>query len=359
MRVLQVDTEPGFRGGQRQLMLLCQGLRDRGVELTLAVRRGGALAGEALRQGWDVAEIPQASPVDPRAVTALSALIRDHRPDVVHAQASHALGIAAAVVRLRGGPPLVASRRVDFDIGRAPLNRFKYGEVVARFIAISEAVARVLAEGGVERERVRVIHSAVAPLRTPRRARDELRAEFDIGPSDLLALTTAALVDHKDHDTAVRAMALARPGVHLAIAGEGELRAAIERRIQDSAVADRVTLLGQRDDVPELLAAADLYVASSHLEGLCTALMDAGQAGLAVAGTHAGGIPEVVDDGRTGILVAPRDARGLAAAIDRLASDEPLRRRLGRAAEARIAERFGVDRMVEHTLATYREVTSP
>jgi len=246
---------------------------------------------------------------------------------------------------------------VDFGIGHPPLNRFKYGDVVRRFLAISEAVAAVLVHGGVPRERIAVVHSAVPPLPTPVRPRGHVRRDLGVGDSELLAVTTAALVDHKDHATAVRAMARVRAPVWLAIAGEGELRPCIEAAIRDHEVGDRVVLLGQRDDVPDLLAAADLYVASSHLEGLCTALMDAGQARLAVAGTTAGGIPEVVEDGRTGILVTPRDDAALATAIDRLAAAPDLRRALGDEAANLVAERFSVDRMVDHTLALYREVT--
>jgi len=217
-------------------------------------------------------------------------------------------------------------------------------------------VSRVLQDGGVDPGRIRVVPSAVAPLAPARRSRADVREELVLGPDTALLLTTAALVDHKDHPTAVRAVARCAADVHLAVAGEGELRGDVEACVHGEGVAERVTLLGQRGDVPDLLAAADVYLAASHMEGLGTALMDAGLAGLPVVGTRAGGIPEVVEHRRTGILVPPRDPDALAQAVDEIAADAALRRRMGRAAADRVARLFSVERMVEQTVAVYREV---
>jgi L-malate glycosyltransferase len=354
MRVLHVDTERGFRGGQRQLLLLCVGLSDAGIDSEVAVRAGSALETECRGRGIATFPLDQAVPWDPRAMAGLGRKLSS--VDIVHAHASHALGAAVGALAVAGGPPLVASRRVDFSIGRPPLNRLKYGSRVARFLAISAAVARVLQDGGVGADRIRVVPSAVEPLPTVQRSRDDVRGDLGVDRGTTLALTTAALVDHKDHPTAVRAVSRCAAPVHLVIAGEGEDRAKVEACIRAEGVADRVTLLGHRTDVPDLLAAADVYVASSHMEGLGTALMDAGLARLPVVATRAGGIPEVVEHGRTGILVPPRDHAALAAALDGLASDAARREALGIAGAERVARRFSVAQMVEGTLAVYREV---
>jgi len=359
LRVLHVDTEAGFRGGQRQVLLLCGGLRERGVEATLLAREGGELARAAAAQGIAVTCVRQGVPWDPRPVRRLRWLLRRTPVDLVHAHASHAHGAAVAAlatIPAPARPPLVVSRRVDFPLHGPLARRIKYGPLVRCFLAVSRAVAGVLEEGGVPPDRVRVVHSGVPPLPPPDRGRDEVRRALGVAPDRPLLLTTAALVDHKDHATAIRAVARCRAHVRLVIAGEGPLRAALDRLIEAEGVGDRVQLLGQREDVPDLLAAADLYLASSHLEGLCTALMDAGRAGLAVVGTSAGGIPEVVRDGETGLLAPPRDPAALAARVDRLVQDPPLRERLGRAAAARVEQAFSVDRMVAGTVQAYREV---
>jgi glycosyltransferase involved in cell wall biosynthesis len=362
MRILQVNTETGFRGGERQLLLLCHGLRERGVDVRVAVQKSGELEAHCLDQGIPVLPLRQASPWDPRTASRLRRALSAGEADLVHAHASHAHTAAVSALRSLGAgqrgavPPLLVSRRVDFSIGRPPLNRFKYGRVVSRFLAISDAVAGVLTAGGVAPGRITVVRSAVPPLPPPTRSRAALRGALGVGEGELLALTTAALVDHKDHPNAVRAMARVRSGVHLIVAGEGRERAAIERCIRDQDVDARVTLLGQRDDVPDLLRAADLYVAASKLEGLNTALMDAALAGLPAVGTVAGGIPEVIADEETGLLVPRGDPAALAAAIDRLAADGPLRHALGVAAAARARSEFSVGRLVDQTLTVYREV---
>ncbi len=361
MNVLHVDTEAGFRGGQRQLILLCRGQHQRGVGVRVAVRRGEELERVCAAEGLATLPLLQASPWDPRTATRIRRELAVGQVDVVHAHASHALTAAAAAVRSLGAgvrryPSLVVSRRVDFPIGRPPLNRFKYGRVVDRFLAISDAVAAVLRAGGVEADRIEVVRSAVGPLPAPERSRGELRRELGVGEGERMALTTAALVDHKDHATAVDAMARVRGPVRLFLAGTGRLRGSLQARIDGLGLGERVVLLGHRDDVPDLLRAADLYVAASHLEGLNTALMDAGLAGLPAAATRAGGIPEVVEDGVTGLLVPRKNPERLANAIDRLSMDGGLRATLGRAAAERVASEFSVDRMVEQTLRAYRRV---
>ncbi len=359
MRVLHVDLESGFRGGQRQVLLLCEGQARQGVGVCVAVRAGEAMERACAERGLPTIPLQQEGPLDPRAPLALMRALREQPFDLLHAHSSHS-HTAAILGALRPGapPPLIVSRRVDFSVGRPPWNRFKYGRV-ACFVAISEAVAEVLGEGGVERSRIRVVHSAVEPPRPPVRSRAQVRRALGLGPGQLMAINTAALVDHKDHETAVRAMARVRQPVHLFIAGEGPLRGAIERVIEQERVGSVVRLLGQRDDVPDLLAAADFFVVSSHLEGLNTSLMDAGLAGLAVAGTAAGGIPEVVIHGQTGILVPPREPQALAAAIDELASDPRRREQLGEAGAARVHEVFSVERLVRQTLEVYEQVLNP
>jgi glycosyltransferase involved in cell wall biosynthesis len=117
-----------------------------------------------------------------------------------------------------------------------------------------------------------------------------------------------------------------------------------------------VRLPGFREDVLSLMKSADLFVMSSVTEGLGSAVLDAMAMGLAVVGTHAGGIPEVVVEGETGLLVPPGEPRPLAAAIVRLLEDPALRARFGEAGKNRVAVRFGVDALVEGTLAIYDQL---
>ena len=153
----------------------------------------------------------------------------------------------------------------------------------------------------------------------------------------------AALTGHKDHATLVEAMALLRPRcpeARLVIAGEGELRPALEALVRERGLGDRVVFAGFRHDLDRLLPAFSVFCLSSRLEGLGTSLLDAMAFGLPVVATAAGGIPEAVEDGVTGRVAPPRDPAALAEALADVLGDEERRRAYGAAGRRRFLERF-------------------
>ena len=173
-----------------------------------------------------------------------------------------------------------------------------------------------------------------------------------------MLVNVGALVGHKGQKFLVEAMAQVRrqvPDAQLVIFGEGDLREPLSRQIRDLGLDKHVVLAGFRDDVHALTRSAELFVMSSVTEGLGSAVLDAMALGLPVVGTRAGGIPEAVDDGVTGLLVPPGRADALAEAIVRMLNDPAARQRMGDAGRARVEAEFGVDRLVEGTLATYRQ----
>jgi glycosyltransferase involved in cell wall biosynthesis len=146
------------------------------------------------------------------------------------------------------------------------------------------------------------------------------------------------------------------PDARFLIAGEGELRPALERQIKDHRLEKHVILAGFRPDVLSLHKSFDLFVLSSTTEGLGTSLLDAMACEKAIVATRAGGIPEVVKDGVTGLVVPPKDHEALARAIVRLLKDGALRGKMAAAGLARVRERFSAERMVQDTLGVYQRV---
>jgi glycosyltransferase involved in cell wall biosynthesis len=258
------------------------------------------------------------------------------------------------------GWPLVVSRRVDFALGGGWLSRRKYLHPACRYLAISMAVRDVLVRGGVAPERIHVVPSGIDPAKfTYRTNRDETRRALGIASTDLFVCNVAALVDHKDHATLVHAAKIAleaEPRLRFFVLGEGELRRPIEALIADFGIGERFRLLGFQEQVEPFVAAADLFVLSSHLEGLCTSLLDAMLLGVPIVATSAGGIPDVVVDGETGLLVEPRRSDALAAAIVRLAREPELRRRFAEAGARRVRERFLIEQTIALTERAYREI---
>src|SRR5205807_9503285 len=144
----------------------------------------------------------------------------------------------------------------------------------------------------------------------------------------------------KDFVTLVGALAHLESPFRALIVGDGPDRPAIEEALRRHDLTDRVELAGERNDVPELLAAADVFVLSSRSEGLPVSVLEAMAAELPVVATAVGGLPELVVEGETGFLVPPGDARALGAALGRLLADAELCRRLGEAGRRRVEAGF-------------------
>jgi glycosyltransferase involved in cell wall biosynthesis len=166
-------------------------------------------------------------------------------------------------------------------------------------------------------------------------------------------------VPHKGHRHLIEAAHLVvrdLPDARFLILGDGELREHLERQVRDYHLEKHVLLPGFRTDVLGCIKGFDLFVMSSVTEGLGTSLLDAMACFRAVVATRAGGIPEIVEDGRTGVLVEPRDHASMAREIVRLLKDAGMRRRMGEAGLARVVEHFTVERMVAETAAVYERV---
>ena len=336
------------------------GLRERGHRAVLVAHPQGELYARA-SEGVDLVGLVPRNEIDLAAAWRLSRVLRQYAPDVVHAHDPHAVAMGATALSfgaLAPAPPLIASRRVDFHLGGNSFSRWKYRQVT-RFIAASGAIRDILVHDGIPSGQVSVVHDGIDVARVQRLPPLNAHVEFWLPHGVPLIVNVGALVAHKGQRHLLDAMPLVMreiPDAHLLILGEGELRGPLERQVKELHLERAVRLPGFREDVLSLMKSADLLVMSSVTEGLGSAVLDAMAMGLAVVGTRAGGIPEAVLHGQTGLLVPPGEPRPLAEAIVRLLRDPLLRQQYGHAGQARVAGEFGVDQLVEGTLAVYGEV---
>jgi glycosyltransferase involved in cell wall biosynthesis len=358
LRILQVDTERGWRGGQRQTLWLARELARRGHECIVAARRDEPLAARAGEASLRVVECAPRGELDPLAALRLRRELRRAAVDVVHAHTAHAVALAA-LATVGTGIPVVVARRVDFPLRANVGTRWKYGRAAA-IVAVSQAVARVLESCGVARARIHVVpdgvdlHRAVAPA-----SREHL-ASLGVAGLGPLVVQVAQLVRHKDPLNFVRAVDHARrrvPALQALLVGDGPLRAAVEREVERLGLRGTLHVAGYRTDADALLAAADIATLSSCEEGMGSVLLDALAFGRPIAATSAGGIPEVVIDGESGLLAPPCEPEALGVAIARLAIESALAARLAANARARAAE-FSVERMADRTTEVYERVLS-
>jgi glycosyltransferase involved in cell wall biosynthesis len=356
LRIVHVDAERSFGGGERQVFLLLEGLRSRGHGSLLVCPPGSACEAEARGRGLSVRAVPMRNDADLGAVLRLRRVLRDEQPDLIHLHTGRATWLGGLAARSLGLPALT-TRRMDRPLGRGWRTRLVHRHLTRASVAISAAVERRLREGGVPEERLRRVPSAVDPeeLRS-RKGRQATRAAEGAG-EEIVVLSVAALVQGKGLDVLLHALAtLAAEDLRpqLWIAGDGPERAVLEELAATLAVKAR--FLGRRRDVPDLLAACDLFVLPSRNEGLGVAALEAMAAGRAVVASRVGGLAEAVVDERTGLLVPPGDAASLARALARLAREPALRARLGAAGPGRIGEGFRADQLLDAYEAIYREV---
>jgi L-malate glycosyltransferase len=355
-RILHVDTERGWRGGERQALWLAQALERMGHHSIIAARPGEPLSARALEAGLTVVPCAPAFEADPFAALRLRRVMRAQRIDVLHAHTAHAAALGA-IATYGTQVPLVVARRVDFPLRDNFGTRLKYGRAAA-VIAISHAVAAVLARSTLSPDRVVVVPDATDIHRTVVPASAEVLHSVGVAPGVPLVVQVSQLVGHKDPVNFVRAVDVARrqvPQLRALLVGEGSLRPDVEQTIASLGLEQTLTLTGYRRDADELLAAATVVCLSSKEEGMGSVLLDALLFGKPIVATRAGGIPEIVEHGVTGMLVSIRDADALGNAIARLIVDRPLAQRLADAARARAPE-FSVERMAERTLAVYARV---
>ena len=375
MRILHVITTLGVGGAEKHLLWLTRGQRERGHEPRVAYLKGqGEL--EAAFEAQGVGVVALAGPPEgllerlpgAGAVLALRRRLVEEigsfRPDVLHSHLLKADALSALAARRAGLTAVVSSKHND---ERALLRRpvsLVHGLLArrhARTIALSDHVARFTAlHGRVPPERIRRIYYGVDPdALQPQRPRAAVRAGLGLDESVPLLVCVGRLAPQKDHPTLLAALALLPPQVVLLVVGGdpfGDGEARLRAEAARLGLGGRARFLGIRHDVPDLVAASDLFVLPSLWEGLGLVFLEAMAVGVPVVATRVSAIPEVVLDGRSGWLVPPGDPAALAAAVEAALADPAERRRRGEAGRAHLVERFGLPRMIDETLAVYAEV---
>ena len=357
---LHIDTARTWRGGQNQVLLTVLGLRALGHRSMLVAHAAGELRQRA-QEGLELIPLAPKTEMDLSAAWRLSRLIKQLQPDILHAHDPHGVAMAALALSMStqlAKPPLIAARRVDFHLKDNALSRWKYRQVDC-FICASDAVRKMLIADGVPAARAVIVHEGIDLGRVEAAPAADLHGDLWLPHVSPIVGNVAALVPHKGQRHLIEAAAIVVkkvPDARFVIAGEGELRPALERSIKEHRLEKHVFLAGFRPDILSVHKSFDIFVMSSLTEGLGTSLLDAMACGKPVVATTAGGMPEVVADGRTGVLVPPRDHAAMAEAIVRLLRDPALRAEMGAAGLARVRAKFSAERMVQDTLDVYQRV---
>lgn len=369
IRVAHIIKVTRISGAEGHLLLLLEGLRDRGIDarLIILVERDKPMDDmleAAADQGIPARRLTIRRDYDLPLLFRLRSALRELRPDIIHTHLAHADVYGYAASKLAGLPFVVSSRHNDDQFRYRPrwrrINRWLWRRIDAG-IAISRAMKEFANDvEGAPGDKVSVVHYGMdynwlsdADIVS---ARLRLREEINLDRNTLVLGVVCRLVEQKGVPYALEALRRIRadfPQAHLVIAGDGEKATEFRRLASALGIADRVHWLGWRADAAELMAAFDVLLAPSLWEGFGLVLLEAMSRRIPVIASRVSAIPEIVLDGETGILIEPRDVDALTSAIARLLSDRALRKHMGLLGAARLEERFSVERMVDGTIAVY------
>jgi len=323
----------------------------------------GWLGGKFREAGFETLVFQKRHPLDPRWISDLARLFRRNGITVVH---SHEFGMsvygAAAARRLR--LPHVITMHGNQTMTRALRRRMALRWAFRKSratVAVSRATKQQLDQDlGLPPDRIQVVHNGI-PIRPGNPER--IRRELGVTPEERLIVAVGNLDRRKGHAVLLRALRRMeaegqRQPWRLVIAGGrgGDQRPVLESLAAEAGHTGRLHLLAQREDVPDLLAAADIFAMPSLWEGLPLALLEAMLAGKAIVASATSGIPEAIETEVHGLLVPPGDEAALARALGRLFAEPDLRRRLGAAASGRGRAQFTIGVMVDAYERLYRGV---
>lgn len=346
MRILQLNLERGWRGGERQVLLTLRELRRAGHETALLARRGAELARRALAEGHTVHECSGAAGL-------CAALLRHGRGfDILHAQTANTLNwLALFKGWLRR--PVVFTRRTAFDkSGSAASTVWKWRRADA-LVAISQAAAAQPRRLGLA---TTIIPSAVEATPADPGHCNDFAARLNLRGRRVLA-TAAALTREKDPCTLVRAVHELSKGrgdfVFVHLGPEGDAAEPARRLVAEFGLQERYLFAGFEAVVEDLYALMDVFVLSSRAEALGTSVLDAFLRRVPVAATNAGGLKESLADGR-GLCCEVGDHQALAHAMARLLDDAALRESVIEKAYAYVVREHDPARMAERYVEIYR-----
>jgi len=324
-----------------------------------------AFVAGARAAGLEVDVIPERFRFDPRALEGLRRAVERHAPDVVqtHMVKSHFL------LRLSGLGrrfPWVAFHHgyTATDTKMRLYNQLDRWSLpgAARVLTVCGPFAEQLARTGVRRERITVRHNSVTrPARADDASLAALKARLGLKEGERVILAVGRLSFEKGHADLVAALGELKrldPALDfkLVVAGDGPERARAEEAAGALSLSDRVVFAGHTSDVRPFYALADVLALPSHSEGSPNVLLEAMAAGVPVAATRVGGVPEIAEDGESALLVPARDPSAMAAALRRLLTDTPLAARLSESARERVLTEFSPEAYARALVEFYGEL---
>lgn len=355
MRILHTEWSNGWGGQERRILLEAQGMQARGHQVWIATRPSCWIVDAARKLGISVITMPMRGRFDPAAIWQLYRFMRKQRIDIMHTHSGIDSWLGALAAKL-AGVPIVRTRHLFLPLKRSGLNFVHY--LTDCVFSLGEIMRTMLVkECGFPPERVVSIPTGIDFGRfRPTRERESVRSELGIAPDEFFILIVGVIRGVKKHDVALRAFRKVLdqfPQARLVLAGDGPMRQEIEQLAAELQLGANMLFLGHRDDVADLMNAADVLLLTSRSEAQSQALTQGAGLGLPIVATRVGGVPEVVLHEETGLLAAAGDEPAIAAALLRMAQNRAWAKSLGERGKVHALANYSLEAMLGKTEQAY------
>jgi len=358
-RILHSESSLGWGGQEVRVLAELEWMRAHGHWVALAAPPASAIAKRAREAGILFYPLRTHKALLPFEVVRLAAWLTWNEVELVNTHSSNDGWLAGLAARLAMKPMLIRSRHIEVDYPNRFWSALAFRVLPDHVITTSRRIAdRLVAELGISPARVTCVATGVDLARFNPEMEGTLRQELGLAPEVALMGMISVLRSWKGHatflDAARQLFGKTKRPLHCIIAGDGPARDEWMQFIEQEPWKGKVTLLGHRADVPNILASLDVLVLPSYAhEGIPQIILQAQAMARPVVATTIGGIPEVVQDGVTGLLIPPRDADALAQKIRVILDDPACSAQLGQNARASIEKNHSLDAMGERLLALY------
>lgn len=372
LKIVHLNPTKTWRGGEQQTLYLAKYLQNqKDIKQWIVGTPNSELEKKCNSLNLPFHRIPIKGEFDIFSAYQLAKFIKENQIQIVHCHTAkaHTIGLLAKkITKLNHyNFVLIVSRRVDFSLKKYNLNflnffsNFKYfSKDIDHYIAISQNVKNILLKDRISEDKISVIYSGIDlekfKTKITSTRKKELKKEFQI-KNEIVIGNIAALVDHKDHRTLLKAIGLLNkekdlPEWKLVLVGDGPLYQDLIQLTSELQVQNKIHFAGFRKDVFEILQIFDIFVMSSKEEGLGTSILDAMVYGLPIVATRGGGIPEIVKENQGGLLSSIKNAEELALNLKTILTNPKMRKEFSEF-NLRFVKQFSYQNTGEQTLKLY------
>ncbi|MCK4994897.1 MAG: glycosyltransferase [Candidatus Omnitrophica bacterium] len=366
VKILHLITELEPGGAENLLLSLSENMFIRGFDVCIGYLKGkGTLAEDFKKSGIKVIHFNMRSRFDIFCLLRLSAFITNEKFDIVHTHLIDADIFGYFGTKIAGVSCIVSTKHNTDDFRKRKtipmlLDSFVSNHL-SKNIAVSNSVREFLIKyQSINPKNIEVVYNGIDILKfLPKKSKEQAKIDLKLNDKDYVVGTIARFDKQKGYKYLIKAIPLIlqnHKNVHFVLVGEGSLKNRISEMVVSMGLKDKVTFLGVRNDIPEILNALDILVLPSLWEGLGMVLLEAQAAGIVTVASDIDGIKEVIGDEKTGMLIPPADEKSLAQKVTTLIENESLRNLLIAQAKESVKEKFNIEVMTDKIESIYKKL---